>query len=138
AALGATVALLVPLGGSQSLSLPFLAFVGAWGATALVIVVSRVAGAVDAAGILLAVVAIAAALGAMRSFLMLALSDDNVNLQVVLSWVLGGVQTPSWGMLGVFALITAGCLGGTLLFARGLDLLGLGEAMATGFGLDVN
>jgi iron complex transport system permease protein len=136
--LGATVALLVPLGVSQGLSLPVLAFSGAWGSTALVIAVSRVAGAVDAAGILLAGVAIAAALGALRSFLMLALSDDNVNLQVVLSWTLGGVQTPTWGMLALFALIAAVCLGGTLLFARGLDLLGLGEAMATGFGLNVN
>ena len=138
AALGATVALLVPLGVSQRLSLPVLAFSGAWGSTALVIAVSRVAGAVDTAGILLAGVAIAAALGALRSFLMLALSDDNVNLQVVLSWVLGGIQTPTWGMLGLFAVITAVCLGGTLLFARGLDLLGLGETMATGFGLNVN
>jgi iron complex transport system permease protein len=41
-------------------------------------------------------------------------------------------------MLSLFALITAVGLGGTLLFARGLDLLGLGEAMATGFGLKVN
>jgi iron complex transport system permease protein len=138
AALGATVALLVPLGVSQALSLPVLAFAGAWGATALVIAVSRVAGAVDAAGILLAGVAIAAALGAVRSFLMLALSDDNVNLQVVLSWVLGGVQTPTWGVLGLFAAITVGCLLGSLMFAKGLDLLGLGETMATGFGLDVN
>jgi iron complex transport system permease protein len=138
AALGATVALLVPLGISQDVSLPVLAFSGAWASTALVIAVSRVAGAVDAAGILLAGVAIAAALGALRSFLMLALSDDNVNLQVVLSWVLGGVQTPTWGMLGLFAVITAICLSGTLLFARGLDLLGLGETMATGFGLNVS
>ncbi len=69
---------------------------------------------------------------------MLALSDDNVNLQVVLSWTLGGVQTPTWGMLGLFALVTAVCLGSTLLFVRGLDLPGLREAMATGFGLNVN
>ncbi len=51
--------------------LPVLAFAGAWGATVLVIGVSRVAGALDAAGMLLAGVAIAAMLGALRSFLML-------------------------------------------------------------------
>ena len=66
-----------------------LAFAGAWGATVLVIGVSRVAGAVDAAGMLLAGVAVAAVLGALRSFLMLALSDETVSLQIVLSWVLG-------------------------------------------------
>src|SRR4030081_3379622 len=138
AALGATVALLVPLGLSQSLLLPALAFAGAWGATVLVIGVSRVAGAVDAAGMLLAGVAVAAVLGALRSFMMLALSDETVSLQVVLSWVLGGVQTPTWPMLGLLCVLSAACLELTLLFARGLDMIGLGEVMATAFGLDVN
>ena len=138
AALGATVALLVPLGLPQSLLLPVLAFAGAWGATVMVIGVSRVAGAVDAAGMLLAGVAVAAVLGAQRSFMMLALSDETVSLQIVLSWVLGGVQTPTWPMLGLLCVLSAACLGLTLLFARGLDMIGLGEVMATAFGLDVN
>lgn len=138
AALGATVALLVPLAVPQSLILPILAFAGAWGATLLVIGISRVSGAVDAAGMLLAGVAVAAILGALRSFLMLALSDETVSLQIVLSWVLGGVQTPSWPVLGLMAAIAAACLGLTLLFARGLDVLGLGETMATSFGLNVH
>jgi iron complex transport system permease protein len=138
AALGATVALLVPLGLPQSLLLPVLAFAGAWGATVLVIGVSRVAGAVDAAGMLLAGVAVAAVLGALRSFMMLALSDETVSLQIVLSWVLGGVQTPTWPMLGLLCVLSAVCLGLTLLFTRGLDMIGLGEVMATAFGLDVN
>jgi iron complex transport system permease protein len=137
AALGATIALLVPLGIPQSLLLPVLAFAGAWGATVLVLAVARVAGAVDAAGILLAGVAIAAVLGALRSFFMLALSDETVSLQIVLSWVLGGVQTPTWPVLGLLGLLSAACLGLTLLFARGLDLIGLGETMAFAFGLDV-
>src|SRR4030088_2158617 len=135
AALGATIALLVPLGVSQSLLLPVLAFAGAWGATVLVIGVSRVAGAVDAAGMLLAGVAVAAVLGALRSFFMLALSDETVSLQVVLSWVLGGVQTPTWPGLGLLAVIAVVCLGLTMLLAGRLDILGLGETMATAFGL---
>jgi len=138
AALGATVALLVPLALPQSWLLPALAFAGAWGATMLVIGISRVAGAVDAAGLLLAGVAVAAVLGALRSFLMLALSDETVSLQVVLSWVLGGVQTPTWTGIGWLVLITAGCVGLSLLLARRLDVLGLGEIMAGAFGLDVH
>ena len=137
AALGATVALLVPLAMPQSILLPLLAFAGAWGATMLVIGISRVAGAVDAAGMLLAGVAVAAVLSALRSFLMLALSDETVSLQIVLSWVLGGVQTPTWPILGLLALISAGCLGLTLLLAGRLDILGLGENMAVAFGLNV-
>jgi len=137
AALGATVALLVPLAMPQSILLPLLAFAGAWGATVLVIGISRVSGAVDAAGMLLAGVAVAAILGALRSFLMLALSDETVSLQIVLSWVLGGVQTPTWPVLGLLAMISAGCLGLTLLLAGRLDILGLGETMAVAFGLNV-
>ncbi|MGH8429543.1 MAG: FecCD family ABC transporter permease, partial [Solimonas sp.] len=137
AALGATVALLVPLAPPQWMMLPLLAFAGAWGATVLVIGISRVAGAVDAAGLLLAGVAVAAILGALRSFLMLALSDETVSLQIVLSWVLGGIQTPSWPLLGGLALITLACLGLCHLLSRRLDMLGLGETMATAFGLDV-
>jgi len=137
AALGATVALLVPLALPQSLLLPILAFAGAWGATLLVLGIARVAGAVDAAGLLLAGVAVAAILGALRSFLMLALSDETVSLQIVLSWVLGGVQTPTWPVLGLLALITLGCTGLALLLAGRLDVLGLGETMARAFGLDV-
>jgi iron complex transport system permease protein len=137
AALGATVALLVPLGLPQAWTLPALAFAGAWGSTVLVLAVSRVAGAADAAGMLLAGVALAAVLGALRSFLMLALSDETVSLQVVLSWVLGGIQTPTWGGLGLLAGASLACLAGALALARGLDLLGLGADAAQGFGLDV-
>ena len=137
AGLGAAIALLVPLGAPQSIMLPLLAFVGAWGSTVVVIAVSRVAGAVDTAGMLLAGVAVAALLTALRSFLMLALSDETMNLQVVLSWILGGVQTPTWGGLGLLALVSLACLGLTMLFARGLDVLGLGEAMASTFGVNV-
>ena len=137
AALGATVALLVPLLMPQAVLLPVLAFAGAWAATLLVLGISRVAGAVDAAGLLLAGVAVAAILGALRSFLMLALSDETVSLQVVMSWVLGGIQTPTWRTLDLLAAITLLCVGLTALLARRLDLLGLGETMAKSFGLHV-
>src|SRR4030081_481339 len=46
AALGATVALLVPLALPQSVLLPVLAFAGAWGATVLVLGIARISGAV--------------------------------------------------------------------------------------------
>lgn len=137
AALGATVALLVPLAVPQAWALPVLAFAGAWASTVLVLSVARVAGALDAAGLLLAGVAVAAMLGAVRSFLMLALSDETVSLQVVMSWVLGGIQTPSWSGVLLLAGVTVGCLWACRPLARGLDLLGLGDDAAKGFGLDV-
>ncbi|THU02569.1 iron ABC transporter permease [Lampropedia puyangensis] len=138
AALGATIALLVPLGLPAAWLLPCLAFLGAWGATLLVLGIARVAGAMDAAGMLLAGVAIAAVLGALRSFLMLALSDETVSLQVVMSWVLGGIQTPQWQGIGVLVLIAIVSLLMARSIATGLDLLGLGPVAAQSFGLNVN
>ena len=137
AAMGATVALLVALPVPSSLALPALAFAGAWGATWLVLALARLAGPASIAALLLAGVAVAAVLGAMRSFLMLALSDETVSLQAVLSWALGGVQTPSWPQLAVLAGLTAAALLLCLRLAKGLDLLGLGEAVAESFGLSV-
>lgn len=136
AAIGATVALLVPLGLPVGPALAGLSFLGAWGATWLVLAIAGLHGRPDTAGLLLAGVAIAAMLGALRSFLMLALSDDTVNLQVVLSWTLGGIQTPDMVGLLLLAGLVIAALALSLRLARGLDLLGLGEEQAFAFGLD--
>jgi iron complex transport system permease protein len=136
AAIGATVALLVPLGLPGGPALAALSFFGAWGATWIVLAVAGLHGKPDTAGLLLAGVAVAAMLGALRSFLMLALSDDMVNLQVVLSWTLGGIQTPDLaGLVVLTVLVLAGLLL-SLSLAHGLDLLGLGDEQAFAFGLD--
>jgi iron complex transport system permease protein len=55
----------------------------------------------------------------------------------VLSWTLGGIQSPTPSGLAVLLALTATCLALALRTARGLDLLGLGEDMARSFGLDV-
>jgi len=136
AAMGAAIALLVPLGIPSGVALGILSFLGAWAATWTVVAMARLAGAIDAAGLLLAGIAVAAVLNAVRSFMMLALSDDTVNLQVVLSWTLGGIQTPDWAGLALLAGLTAACIAGCDRLARGLDLLGLGEDQARAFGLD--
>ncbi|HEV2508816.1 iron ABC transporter permease [Bosea sp. (in: a-proteobacteria)] len=136
AAIGATIALLVPLGLPAGPALAGLSFLGAWGATWLVLAIAGLHGRPDTAGLLLAGVAIAAMLGALRSFLMLALSDDTVNLQVVLSWTLGGIQTPDIAGLLLLSALVIAALALSMKLARGLDLLGLGEEQAFAFGLD--
>jgi iron complex transport system permease protein len=137
AAVGATIALLVPLGMPMELSLPLLTFTGTLGAALLVLGIARVAGTLDTATLLLAGVATSAVLGAIRSFLMLALSNESISLQVVMSWLMGGVQTPTWSGLGLAALTASACLILSLGLARKLDLLGLGENLAAAYGLNV-
>ena len=135
AAVGATIALLVPLALPMSISLPLFSFIGAMAAIFLVLGVSRIAGTLDTTTLLLAGVAISAILSAVRSFMMMALSSESISLQAVLSWLLGGVQTPGWSVLAMAFGATIICLAAALSLARGLDLLGLGETMATAFGL---
>lgn len=137
AALGATVAILAPPLLPPLVALPVLAFCGAFGATVTVLGVTRVLGVREVAGLLLAGVAVSAFLGAARSFLMLSLSDESVSLQVVLSWAMGGVQTPFWGELGWVAAMAVVAFGISLGFAPGLDMLGLGEDVAANAGVNV-
>ncbi|UXM96668.1 iron ABC transporter permease (plasmid) [Bartonella sp. HY329] len=136
AAIGATIALLVPLGMPSGSALALFSFLGALGSTWLVLLIAGLNSNNNVANLLLAGIALAAILGAVRSFLMLALSDDSVNLQVVLSWTLGGIQTTDFqGVILLFLLVII-CLGITQFLARGLDLLGLGEEQAFAFGLN--
>lgn len=135
AAVGAAIALLVPLPMTMAVSLPLLAFVGAWGATLLVLLITRLTRINDTSGLLLAGIAVAALLGALRSLLLLAMSDETVNLQVVLSWTLGGIHTPDFPALGLLALLTGAALLWARRLAHGLDILGLGDHVAYSMGL---
>lgn len=138
AAVGATIALLVPLAIPMSLSLPLFAFLGAFGTILLVVTIARLTGSLDVTTLLLTGVAISAMLSAIRSFLMMSLSNETISLQVVLSWLMGGIQTPSWaGLCFAFSLLIIALLL-ALKLAHGLDLLGLGEQMATAMGLNVS
>ena len=136
AAVGAAVALLVPLPVSMALSLPSLAFLGAWGATLLVLAITRLTRITDTTGLLLAGITVAALLGALRSILLLVLSDETVNLQVVLSWTLGGIHTPDWASLCMLALLTMLALCLAQKMAYGLDVLGLGDQVAYSMGMN--
>lgn len=138
AAVGATVSLLAPLALPALVTLPILSFAGAWGATMVVVMIARVAGVRDTHGLLLAGVAVAAVLGSVRGLLMMYLSDETMDLKVVMSWLLGGVQTPHWHELALLAGLTAAGVAACAWLSRGLDVLGFGDDVATSMGLDVD
>ncbi|MFM8899065.1 MAG: FecCD family ABC transporter permease [Burkholderiales bacterium] len=137
ASVGAAVALLVPQWLPSNWSLPLLAFLGAWGSSWLVLAMGRMGGQWDSARLLLAGVALAAILSALRSLLLMVFGDESTNLRAIISWQLGGVQTPTPQELLVFfpLLIFLMVLAHRLAF--GLDALGLGEATAQSLGLRV-
>ncbi|MDR3153882.1 MAG: iron ABC transporter permease [Deltaproteobacteria bacterium] len=137
AAVGATLALLLPWPVSQEIVLPSLSFAGALGAAFLVLALARLSGSLDTATLLLAGIAVSAILTALRSFLMMTLSSDNLSLQVVMSWLMGSIQAPDGTRMTVFLCLSALVFALSLLMARPLDLLGLGESMAAAWGLNV-
>lgn len=138
AAVGATVALLVPLAIPIVFSLPLFSFLGAFITIFLVLTIARLTGSLDVSTLLLTGVAISAMLSAIRSFLMMSLSNETISLQVVLSWLMGGIQPLQWSGILITLLIFLAGLFLALWLAHGLDLLGLGEHMATAMGLSVS
>lgn len=137
ASVGAAVAILIPVALPTAIGLPVLAFLGAWGATWLVVVIANRAGSHNTHTMILAGVAIAALLTSIRSLLMLVLSDDSISLQAILSWTLGAIQTPHWGELALLAALVAAGFGACLNLARGLDILGMGPDIAANMGLNI-
>lgn len=137
AGVGAAVALLLPSLLPAAWSLPVLAFIGAWASSWLVLAIGRLGGPWDSARLLLAGVALAAILSALRSLLLMVFGDESTNLRAIISWQLGGVQTPTMDELVIFLplLITLMLL--TQRLAFGLDALGLGEATAQSMGIKV-
>lgn len=137
AAVGATLALLLPWAIPLELALPIFSFIGAVGAAFLVLSLARFSGSLDTSTLLLAGIAVSAILTAVRSFLMMTLSDESISLQVVISWLMGAVQAPENGPLISLFVLTGLILGAAEKLARPLDLLGLGENVAQAYGIAV-
>jgi len=136
AALGVTLALLIPVGLLPlGLSVtPFFAFGGALTAVLIVYHIARVGRRTPITTLLLAGFAVSSMLAAVMSFLMLV--GGNTLRQVIL-WTMGGLAVTGWSpVLGVAPLILLG-LAATIPFARDLNLLLLGEEQATTMGLSV-
>jgi len=83
AAVGAAVALLVPQVAPAWLTLPLFAFAGAWGASWLVLAIGSLGGAIHPARLLLAGVALAAILSAVRGLLLMLFGDEEAKLRAI-------------------------------------------------------
>ncbi|WP_281077166.1 iron ABC transporter permease [Variovorax paradoxus] len=130
AAVGAAVSLLLPALVPTALSLPVLAFAGAWGASWLVLLAGRLGGGWQSNRLLLAGVGLAAILAALRSLIVIVFGDESTNLRAIISWQLGGVQTPTSGEIAVLAPVLLVLVLLVRALGRGLDALGLGEDTA--------
>ena len=141
ASLGAACALLLGDLLPKTLSLPLMAFLGAWGSSLLVLFLggfrSEFGGGTQTGRLLLAGVALAAILSASRSLILMLFGDESTNLRALISWQLGGIQSPNWHEWGGLCAATLLILAAALRLAPGLDALGLGEETAHSMGIRV-
>jgi len=113
--------------------IPMFAFIGAITAALLVYLISWKKG-INPLRLILAGVAAAAFFGAMISTLMVFHSDK---VQGTINWMVGGFQGRSWGHVSMIIPYTAVGIVITILGARYLNILMLGDDVAKGLGMRV-
>lgn len=134
AALGATIAIVAGWSAGEWGFAPvqLCAFAGTLGAVALVYLLGGLGALASPLTLLLAGAAVSTVLGALVSLLMIL---DDRSLQVIFSWLLGGLGGRGWGEVQVAALGVLPALAGLWLLARPLDALSLGADVAESLGL---
>jgi iron complex transport system permease protein len=139
AALGATIAMMVPLNMAfLGFGLvPVAAFIGALGTVILVYNLARVGGKTPMISMLLAGFVINLFLGAILAFLMSMSEKLNLNLHVVYSFLMGHISVTSWSQIAVIAPLVIGSIILSRFFAFHLNAFSLGEEGAAYLGVEV-
>lgn len=116
---------------------PVGAFLGALGATLLVVQLAGVGGRLPVVTVLLAGFALSTLLGYTVSLLIVV--SDRLSLQVpqIYAWLLGGIAVVGWSKLLLIGPLILGALGFALSLARSLNAFSLGEDGAARLGIDV-
>lgn len=119
----------------SAVALPVLAFAGSAAVAFLGWRLSVVRGASSPLRLLLIGVALATGLSSATSLLMLRMSDGDYAF--VQNWLAGSIWGASWENVAILAVGLALLVAGALYASRTLNVLGLGEAAATGLGVNV-
>lgn len=135
AAFGAILALLHTGLFLGLLTVPLLAFLGALGATAIVLTVSRVADATSADRLVLAGVAVSFIIMAAANVLIF-LGDPRAT-HVVVFWMLGGLGLAQWSQLIYPLVILIVCGVWLMARARELNAMTIGDETAATLGIPV-
>ena len=119
----------------SAVALPVLAVAGSAAVAFLGWRLSVVRGASSPRRLLLIGVALATGLSSATSLLMLRMSDGDYAF--VQNWIAGSIWGASWENVAILAVGLALLVAGALYASRTLNVLGLGEAAATGLGVNV-
>jgi iron complex transport system permease protein len=133
-AVGAVIAIASGLVTISLWTLPLLALVGAFAATAAVLILAKRGASTER--LLLAGVALNALLGAVTSFVLARFTGIFDRNAQILFWLMGGLEDRMW--MHVFIALPIPLVALALLpLRRQFDLLSLGEHEAQSLGLDV-
>jgi iron complex transport system permease protein len=133
AAFGASLAILLNIGFMGTASVPLFAFIGAVATLFFVMYLSASGGGVSSTNLILSGIIVAAILSAGISFLKY-IADEQV--AVIIFWLMGSFGSKTWTDVGLIFLFV-GC--GFLIFmffSRDLNLMSLGDRMASSLGVD--
>jgi iron complex transport system permease protein len=136
AGLGAAIAIVLGLNAAGAWMLPATAFAGALGTILLVYALARMpGGTAPVQTLLLSGVVVNAVLGSVLMFVVSVAPSEK--LHSVIWWLLGNLQVFDWGLLRIVSAVVVAGLAVSVLCARDLNLMALGEEPAAHLGLDV-
>ncbi len=131
---GLAAVLLLTIGGLQTW-VPVGAWVGAMVAAAIVYAIGLSGGTRTSERLILSGIAISALFGSMQTLLLLFAAENRV--QAVLNWLIGSLNGRGWEELRLVSPYAVLALFFGLLLSKQLNLLNLGDELATGLGLSV-
>lgn len=139
AALGVTIAMMLPLGLAFSgLGLiPIAAFCGALITILLVYNLARVGSKTPIVSMLLAGFVVSAMLIAVMSLLIMINSELNLKLHSIFSFLIGSISVQYWSQIAVIAPLSIGGIIIACFFAFHLNAFSLGEEQAAYLGINV-
>jgi iron complex transport system permease protein len=140
AALGATVAFVLPIAtfyGAYFPITPIFAFIGAMITVLFVYAIARTAGHTPVVTLLLAGVVVNAVLVALQTLILTLSPRSPFNVQALFNWLSGGVTVTSWPPVIVIAIIVIAGSVYAFTFTSKLDILALGEESAAHLGVHV-
>ena len=140
AALGATIAFVLPFDTVYGLYFPLtplLAFVGAMLTVLLVYSIARSDGHTPVVTLLLAGVVVNAVLVAMQTLILTLSPHSSFGIQALFNWLSGGIAVTSWPPIIVVAIIVLVGIAYSCTLASVLDVFALGEEGAAHLGFHV-
>jgi iron complex transport system permease protein len=137
AALGAVLTIYLGLASASLIALPIAAIIFSILTLVMVFAIATSRGRTSISTLLLAGIALNLVLGALTSFI-ITLSTREFDVgRVIVNWLMGDLNNRSWEHVNIVFPTTIVALLGTLVFAKDLNVLMLGEETAANLGVNI-